>query len=305
MNFIQDMHQFSDPSFFITKAIKKSYEILKKMISGNKSHQRYFFKILKFFCMDLKNDFDQVEVIIEIYKNNYKLCCTIDEDFIGIFKDCILKYGRQARFLKIFEHVQIVKKEPIIDVQIKVLNFLINSDRYHYFCYSKGYDLIEFTYEKEAIGDQPIDYHAALISVLSYASKGVSGIELNESKCTRILPIEDLFVLLKKCDTVEAFKPMALPLINFFYEVYIDSKFGSQKMLYTNLFVKVVSRTAENIAEFEKKRIKVIIKILKSYFESYKIDNDEFAVLNNETQKFFEELNKNRKIFEFPIFDEN
>ena len=304
MNFISEDIDLGKINTHLDLLFAKCFEIIRKMIQGNSTNQLHFFKYIKFFCLNLERDLGQIDLLIEIFKDNNENCISIDTDFIDIFKDCILKYGRQSRFLKIFEHIQLVNGLPYVDNQLKVMNFILDRAYYQFFCYSKGKINIEFTYEVEMPGDEPILYHAVLISLLALCSAGISDIELNESKCMRIIPLDTVFSLLEQADAIMQFRPMAIPLLNFFLEVYLDSKHRFPNLAASNEFIKLIKRSYQDIALMEMPRLEVTLKILRTFSESYMIAKD-LMVIDPLYQEIIAFLDRLHQDFENIKLEEN
>lgn len=269
MSFISENSHFLPESPNLKRILQLCFEVLKKMIQGNEEHQSHFYKHVSFFCSNLEFDIGQIEVIIEVLKNNAKNCNSVDNNFMEIFKESILKHGRQARFIKIFECIQVVNGATLLENQLKVMNLILDRQHYKYFCYSKGSKFIEFHFEVEMPGDQPFYYHAALISVLSECAKGVADIELNESKCMQIIPLEIVFSLLNKAHTMPQYKLLRLPLLEFLLEVYFDSKFKIADLIGNKELIHIIANSTENMQFLIQQELEILVKIMRLYMESY------------------------------------
>ena len=54
---------------------------------------------------NMQTNLGQVELICEIFRNNYKICLERASEVLDDFKRLILTNGRQRKFLEIFEIV--------------------------------------------------------------------------------------------------------------------------------------------------------------------------------------------------------
>ena len=91
MNFISEDIDLGKINTHLDLLFAKCFEIIRKMIQGNSTNQLHFFKYIKFFCLNLERDLGQIDLLIEIFKDNNENCISIDTDFIDIFKDFIKK----------------------------------------------------------------------------------------------------------------------------------------------------------------------------------------------------------------------
>lgn len=297
IKFINETNHKINENFRLQKIFKQIYKILTRIIMNNKPKQDYFIKYLKYFKFDLHLDLGQVEVICEVFKNNYELCSSADTIFFSIFKECIIAYGRKARFLQFFETIQIVNNEALFDVQLKVLNCLLDRDYYRKLCYCEGILEVDFVFKEEMEGDEPIKYHAQLFKVLSLSTVGIVEVEINESKCKKIIPIKKLFELLELADTNKDFEILGEPLLEIFHEVYLDSK---QRLPFTEYYdglVRLVDRTIINLPSLNSKKVALIVKILRKYSELYLLTPNMSSKLSNDVSKLFDELYQNRHKF--------
>ncbi len=69
-------------------------------------------------------DLGNIDLLIEILRNNIELCLEIDEERLFYFIDMIEKHGRETIFLKIFDVIVSHRQRDIKILQKKVLKVL-------------------------------------------------------------------------------------------------------------------------------------------------------------------------------------
>ena len=305
MKFISDSVYFVEKFPQIIPILKQAYNIITLIIKNNKPHQEYFKKHLKLFLSSLQYDLGQIETICEIYLNNYELCNSVDLPFIHQFIECILKYGRQGRFLKIFQIIQIVDKEPILDIQLKVMNCLLDRENYKYLCYCTGDTQAEFIFDQVHLNDEPYTYHTELFKVFSKSTAGILDVEINESKCKKLLDLTQLFKLVYRAEHEADFSVMLIPLLELFYDVYLDSKQRTDKSLIENHIIGIIERCLACIKEIKIEHFNIIVKILRKYSEIYSLRFDANDEISGCVERFLRVVADRREIVKEEFLFEN
>ncbi|OMJ77245.1 hypothetical protein SteCoe_23193 [Stentor coeruleus] len=256
--------------------------VLKRFVYNNTRNQKKLHKYMNVLLQYLYLNLGQVSLICEIYRDNIVLVNSITEDQIIFFEELIKKYGRQAHFLKILEVVQVVKQKPIAFNQRMVMSLFIkeklntymlymNEDEYPSFVFNIG-EKINLLYK-----DEPFEYHAMLLKVLSNCGFGASGILFNEIKCQNIVSLKNIFRILYKCeeDPISSFQILKMPMLNFFFNVYLDCEITNLQLKSYKLFFKYIGmqcqvldsldETTDTYIEF----LAIWVKILNKYRSNY------------------------------------
>ena len=95
-----------------------------------KSHE-YQAIVAKDINVILRNkivDVGQIDLMIEIYKNNHNLCDDISDNILLYFLEMIQTHGRKQKFLEVFQTI-ITHEEDISDIKKKILMSLFK-DQY-------------------------------------------------------------------------------------------------------------------------------------------------------------------------------
>ena len=220
--------QLSEPCELLSELFTNCTRVLRRFVFNNSMNQKKMQKSLHIFLQNLHLQIAQIPLICEIFKNNLKLINTVDENMIKTFEELILKYGRQKRYLRLLEVIQSTNGRPNSEMQRLVLSLFINEKVNKYLLYMDENPVPEFIFDAAASDDplykdEPFEYHAALLSVLSKCGLGATGITLNELKCQHIISLKNIFSILIQAEQANsAFSEMKLPALDFFYNIYID-----------------------------------------------------------------------------------
>lgn len=232
---------------------KACHSLLEHLAMKNTKIQESLHRSLNVFLAYIHLPLGQIDLISAIFKGNDKLCKQVDESLLRIFTDLIRKYGRQAKFLDLFEVIQTVKNETIVDNQRTVVKVLLEGD-YHYTCYMvpgvKNEFNIEINEENSALvdgyTDEPFLYHSKLIEILSISAYGNSGVYLTEMKCQKLIRLEYIFEILSLKDQ-SFYNSLFIPMLKFFYHVYIDTEKINENVINSPLLMKFIGKQAEEL----------------------------------------------------------
>ena len=268
----------------LLKIFKGCYTVLTCMVKVNNKVQRNLQKHLNIFTTFLRIPVGQIELICEIFRDNPILCSGIKDNFIKQFIDLIISEGRQTRFLMVYEIIQNPCGVPIPEVQRLVLLNLLNANSANYICYMNK-ECTEFVFDplenpplfSPHYRDEPILYHSLLIKILKLCGQGASGVYLTEAKCQKILSIKHIFELLSKDDF--RFSLLHLPLLGFFYHIYLDSEQKVEELENSREFIGFLSKQTEMF-----KKISVQNPIEKEYFETW------VCIMHTYRMKYVEEI---------------
>lgn len=278
--------------------------VLKRFVYNNPRNQKKLHKYIHVLLQYLHLDLGQVSLICEIYRDNAVIVNTITEDTVNYFEELIKKYGRQTKFLKVLEVVQIIKLKPMPVIQRMVLSLFIKEKLNTYMLYMNDDEVPSFVFNKaEKLNyfykDEPFEYHATLLKVLSNCGYGASGILYNEIKCQNIVSLKNIFNILYNCeeDPTSNFEDLKIPVLRFFYNVYLDCEITNLELKsferffrYVELQCKVfddIEKISDNYIEF----LTIWVKILGKYRSNYikKIDRSYYEQEDIKVIRFFAE----------------
>lgn len=256
------------------------FKLLAKLVYKNKQNQKVIFSNLEDFMRDLRMDLCQMELIVEIFRNNYELCLMVNERILRQFIALIENEGRQARFLELFPVVQIANNEPIQDLQKVVFKVLAENINNKYLLYLDNNG--NFTYETSKTHvnpnyiDQPVLYHSKILEILYISSIGTKNIYLIEAKCQKLFPIRMIFEALKFAEhKYSNTASMRMPLLKLFYYAYIESEKACEELMMNLYFIEYVKKHSQNMdqpIEF----LEVMVWIFYEYCQKY-LKNDRFV----------------------------
>ena len=235
----------------LKKLLKLSHKVLIGFVHSNKTNQKSLFHHLQTLTENLKFSFGQIDLLCEIFRNNYDLCSSISEAFLNIFVDIIIIKGRQAEFLKIFEVITEARGKEIVDNKRMILKIITSPAVFSIVCFMDSHGKFVFECKKdevfdffgESYKDEPFEYHQRLFNVLVHCGKNSYDFQLIRDKCQRIIPIEDVFELLIKNGR---FSKLEHSLVNILCKIYLDDeKYGQE--LKNNMFLEVVEIRTKNV----------------------------------------------------------
>ena len=308
--------ELREPCELLTELFKSCNRVLKRFVFNNSRNQKKIHKSLHILFQYLHLPLGQIPLICEIYKNNWKLIDTVSESMIKTFENLILKYGRQKEFLRFLEVIQSTNGRPNTVMQRLVLSLFINEKVNNYMMYMDDNEVPEFIYcaavsNNPFYRDEPFDYHAALLNVLSKCGLGVTGMMLNELKCQHIISLKNIFKILLQAEQAESpFAEMKLPVLDFFYNIYIDCEITNFDLKACSDFFDYIylqCRVLEDLSEVNGDYIEFIslwISILSKYrcayikkiYESY-VEQDDLRAI----RAFAEVLSRNSSKFNWKI----
>lgn len=276
----------------LLKLFQSCYTVLTTMVKKNPKIQKKLYNEMSTFTAFLRIPVGQVELICEIFRDNTQLCSSVKDNFIMQFIDLIITEGRQGRFLQVFEVIQSPCSTPIPDVQRMVLLHLLDPNHLNHVCYMNK-DSSGFLFDPLAnpplfsphYKDEPIIYHSVFVEVLTKCGQGASGIYLTEAKCQKIISLKQIFLLLNIDDT--HYHPLQIPLLKFFFHIYLDSEQKVDELENSKDFVMYINKLTTNMGNLnEESRINLEffeswIDILYAYSEKY-IDDIQGFKLNND-----------------------
>ena len=255
------------------------FSSLTVFVKNNSKHQKLLHKHLDLIIANIKLPLGQVGLVCEIFKDNLDLCQLIREDLIKVFVDLIISEGRQACFLQFFETVISVNGEPLPRLQLQILSKLTAADNYHTLLFLDSSSQFTFTSNLVRFSeyiDEPYDYHARLISLLSKCCISSSNFQLPKSKSQKILPLPMVFILLmKKYD----YAKLHVALLDFVINIYMDSE--KQLMVLNNSvefqeFITQVIQETQDLAGDSHVPTNFYVKLLEFLSKvSGKISNSE------------------------------
>ena len=259
--------------------LQSCYKLLSDLTRGNKKIQEIFHRYLNVFMAYLHIPVGQIDLICNIFKGNRKLCLKIDEKFLMQFTELIFKYGRQKKFLEIFEVVQGSSPEIIHENQRLVAKVLLDQD-YQYLCFMGLGKVNQFVFEgnlnhvNQDYIDEPYEYHCKLLSIIAISASGGTGVYLTEMKCQKLLNFEYVLELLMKSN-LPNYSIIYTGLLEFFYHAYIDTeKINENLMNSLSLinFIEFISkqlRLKGILSDKEINDLGLVIEILSRYISFY------------------------------------
>ena len=287
--------------FFVQKDIKEKeakirlsnlcsicIRICCKFVQNNSKYQKCLFKYLPYLSTHLHLPAGQIDLISKVFKDNYELCSEVSGSFLQQFVDLIWSEGRQTRFLQLFETVQLANGEPIPDTQRLVLLTLLNSETRDHVLYmtpDSGFDFQESSSsENPFYKDQPFHYHAKLIKVLTNCGVGVSRVYLNEAKCQKIIPIDQVFFLLEQSEEEGSeFSVLKLPLLDFFFQNFLDCEKKCEEVRNHRAFVNYISFQSDvllsksSFSKLDYEFLRIWVKVLHQYNDCFICSDEVFS----------------------------
>lgn len=262
-----------------TTLLKYCYRLLANLVKDNNKIQEVLYRYLNQFMEYIHIPVGQLELICEIFKGNNRLCSLIDEKFLLVFTDLIFKYGRQTKFLEIFQVVQGQSQDYVVKNQRLVVKVLLEQD-IHFLCYMQQGKKQVFDFEvnpnaaNEEYKDEPFIYHSKLLQIISISAFGSTGVYLTEIKCQKLINADYIFELLSKGNE-PGYKALFGPLLEFFFHAFIDTEKITESLINYPTLVSFISSQAEQMklkSEFTSQNAKdlgLIVDILTKYINFY------------------------------------
>ena len=300
------------------KRYKKQLEVLfrqcvsflTKFVTRHPQNQKKIHKSLNIFFQHMDLELGQLLLICEVYRENLNLIERIDEEFLQIFKSLIIKHGRRPIFLEFYKIIQVVKGKPVPSIQRIVLNMFIKEDLDLFLLYMREEPPYEFAFDlKESENpqylDEPYAYHASLLEVLAQCGFGVTGMYFNEAKCQNIVRLSTVFTILFEAeDPSSPYSTLKLPMLSFFYNIYLDCEIISIELKTCGSFfeyIRLQSKVLESTRSISKHYINFLslfLKILLQYRISYIKRHDMLYNDSSAIQAFIDSLLRNSSKFE-------
>lgn len=270
-----------EPLSRFTSLFQSCYSLLVALVYKNSKIQKILHKYQDIFISYIYIPIGQIELLCSIYDGNLTLCKTINEEFLNVFIELIRDYGRRAEYLNIFGVIQVFGEDFLPENQRLVVKLLLGGN-YKYNCYMTSDKANVFSVEiqenknKNALvcKDEVFVYHAKLISVLSQSSHGSSGVYMTEMKCQKLLSIEYIFELLEKSED-PGYSILFIPLLDFFYHVYIDTEKINDSVINSPHLKKFITGQIEyleskyELTDYDIQVIELIVLILHKYNSMY------------------------------------
>ena len=272
------------------------FSFLQKFVKDNNKNQRRLYKKLNIFLQNLNLQLGQIPLICEIFKNNLKLIEKIDENLLNIFKNLIIKHGRRPLFLMFLREIQIVEDKAVPNIQRIILNLFIKENLDFYLLYMAEKTPPEFSFDPVECDnpdyyDEPYTYHAALLDVLAKCGYGVTGMYFNEAKCQNIIKLSNIFnILFKAEDPNSPFFTLKIPMIDFFYNIYLDCELNNLELKTSETFFDYIYLQAEVLNKIEilshgyLNFLTIFINCLLKYRNSYIKRNDSLFYDHNDSK---------------------
>lgn len=296
---------------------KLCFSFLMKFVMQNTQNQKKIYKNVHFFLQNLNLQLGEIPLICEIFRENLKLIERIDENFLGIFRNLIVKYGRRSMFLEFFKVIQVVNGKAVPSIQRIVLNMFIQEELDMFLLYMNEGSEYGFSFEvsenpdPEYI-DEPYAYHANLLKVLEKCGYGVTGMYFNEAKCQNIVKLSSIFYILFKAeDESSPFAVLKNPTLGFFFSIYLDCEIINLELKSCKLFFDYIYLQSEvlekatNISKKYTKFLSIFLNILLQYRTSYIKKNDSLYNDSLAIRTFLDSLILNSKKFESIILPQN
>ena len=277
-----------------------TYELILKwlrlFVKNNTKHQLILFEETDFFLNNLDLDLGQIDLICEIYRNNYELIKNVRDRHLKKFVSCIKNFGCHRKFLDLFEVIQVCRSEYILDNQAKTLDYLylfplnesLETLCHILSCIPRDNEGLVFSFEKTSTvlidedriikselsnnlyGGEPVDFHVKLLNLMINSQNGTEGFNLNNPRIKKIFSFKYLLEILVSPD--ELFKS----------DVQINAKQKLKKVF--SLFVEGnedAGPNQKNSEQFKKDVTKLKPTVLDFYTKIY----------FKNTEKSFEKMN--------------
>ena len=289
---------------------RKCLSFLTKFVTKHPQNQKKIHKNLHIFFQNMNLELGQIPLICEIFRENLNLIERIDEEFLQIFRNLIVKYGRRPIFLEFYKVVQVVKGKPVPSIQRIILNMFIKEDLDLFLLYMCEDPPYEFSFklresENSEYSDEPYAYHATLLDVLAQCGFGVTGMYFNEAKCQNIIRLSIVFkILFAAEDKSSPFSCLKIPMLSFFYNIYLDCEIISIELKTCASFFDYIllqSKVLEDSPAISKDHIEFLslfLKILLQYRLSYIKKHDTICKDSSAIQAFIDSLLRNSLKFE-------
>lgn len=286
INFIRDnVHHLSevydDPQTYVEHQARSQYielfslcfSLLSKFVKNNPEVQKIIHKYMFIFTRDLRLDLKQMELIVEIFRDNIELCEEANEKFLYGFVNLIETEGRQARFLELFPIIQVVENKPLQGIQRLVFKVLAQRPNYQFLLYIDNNNKFIFDIDTNHFNpnykDEPVLYHCKVIESLAYCSYGTGNIYLTEAKCQKIFKISTIFEALEKSELKYSnSNPMRIPLLKLLFYAYIESDKGIEEMFRNPHFIQYINKQIE-LTDNSKEYVELMLDILLIYSKKF------------------------------------
>ena len=270
----------NEPYQLLTLLFDSCFKVLKRFVYNDKKNQKKMYKYLPVITQYLYIPLGQIPLICEIFRENLTLINKITPEFVKVFEDLIVNYGRQAEFLKIFEVIPIVENKPIPSIQKLILSIFIKEDVNYYMMYMTKEKHAEFEYEEQQnsgrnFRDEPILYHSTLVLVLSKCGYGDSGKLLNEARCQNLISLKNIFDTLFLSEENYPLECLKIPMLIFFFNIYLDRGVFNSELKSNPYFLEYMNLVIHELNEKEMvddeyaEFINLFIKIIAKYRSTY------------------------------------
>jgi hypothetical protein len=212
----------SDPDLreMLTSILLRSFEYLKMFVTGNPTNQEFLIGRTQLFNMTMPFNFNQIEFLVEICKDNYSVVEKNADTILGLFQKYVVQFGRNSIFTKLLEILMVAEYKPSANNVAKILNMLTNSDNsvphmdystMIYANFTRGSFEFNFdTIKRKASAlwnidrdseiypkmDQPYYYHVKLLKVMTKCVE----ILKKSGKCRRLITPQYLISILCEND---------------------------------------------------------------------------------------------------------
>ena len=289
-----------EPCMLLTNLFKSCYKVLKNFVLENSRNQKKLHNYIHIITQYLYLPLGQIPVICEVYRDNWQLINTVTENSLKLFDDLIRGYGRQKEFLHFLDVILLTNQKPNPEIQRLVLSLFIKEklNFYNLYMISECDPRFDFQVkEKKNIfyNDEPYEYHAVLLQLLSKCGMKSSKKLKNDIKCQNIINLATLFDILNESQRHSKLYILKIPALKFLFNVYldcessiIDLKSFSGFFNYVNDQSYVIENSTEISEEFMR-FLEIWIKILNKYRTSYikKLRNSNSKQQDIQQLKFF------------------
>lgn len=234
LNFLKENSYNFQKLIFLEKIPKPSkikyFEIyslilkwLRLFVKNNTKHQLVLYEDIEIFFNNLDLDLGQIDLICEIFHDNYELIKNVKDRYLKKFIFCIKNYGCQKKFLDFFEIIICCQNNYILDNQAKIIDHLYlyplnESEEILYnvlYCEPRDQEeglqfnflnvpqnfedqerKIKSGFSINLYGNQPIDFHIKLLQLFIKSQHGNEGFNLNNSRIKKIFCIKFLLEIL-------------------------------------------------------------------------------------------------------------
>ena len=264
----------------LTNLFANCFRVLKKFVQCNPQNQKICCKSLNFFMSNLHINIGQIPLICSILKNNKTLIQGLKIEFFETIASTIEKYGRQRGFLKLLSVVLIVNGEAIEDIQSVVLSLFASSKINTNLLFMDA-SAMNFQFEIEnkstpEYRDEPYDYHAALLILLSKTVYKSASNNINRAKCQSIFPLSYIFQILNLAEDLKSkINLLKLPMLYYFYTVFLENSSFRMDLSSCDAFLDYICSQDEKLNEIEEMGpqyldfLSIFIKILNQYSAIY------------------------------------